>query len=181
MSTRDRLAVLALFGCAAFSLPADAERLSLGSSVAASSIEAWDIDVRPDGTGLPRGRGGVRDGSAIYAAKCMACHGPDGAGGPMDPLVGGRGTLASGKPVKTVGSYWPYATTIFDFVRRAMPFDRPQSLSADEVYALVAFLLYRNGIIGPDVEMNMDTLPQVIMPNRNGFTGDTRPDVGHVQ
>ena len=118
----------------------------------------------------------VDAGKTLYARNCLACHGKTGKEGPNDVLVGGRGTLNTSKPVRTVGSYWPYATTVWDYINRAMPYDRPGSLSADEVYALTAYLLNLNDIIRDDEVMNAKTLPQVKMPNRNGFIGDPRPD-----
>ena len=124
----------------------------------------------PDGAGLPPGRGTVAQGEAVYAAKCQACHGEKGAGKPNDRLVGGMGTLAPDKaPVKTVGSYWPYATTLFDYVRRAMPWQQPKSLTNDEVYAVSAYILNLNGIIGPNDVMDAQSLPKVKMPNKDGF------------
>jgi cytochrome c len=136
-----------------------------------AEIKARDIAVGPDGAGLPPGRGTVSAGEQVYQAKCMACHGPTGTEGPMDRLVGG--TL----PVKTIGSYWPYATTVFDYVRRAQPFNQPGSLTDDEVYAVTAWLLFKNGIIAADQVMDRETLPNVQMPNRDGFVPDPRPDV----
>src|SRR5579862_6164558 len=146
----------------------------LGRAVTQADIAAWDISIAPDGTGLPPGSGTAKQGEVLFAAKCAACHGPKGAGpaGPPPlggPLVGGSGTLTGDKPVKTVGSYWPYATTLFDYVRRAMPFTQPQSLSNDEVYALAAYILSLNGIIDDKEVMNAKTLPKVKMPNRAKF------------
>jgi cytochrome c len=150
----------------------------LGRPASAQEIAGWDIDVRGDGAGLPPGHGDVRAGGEIYAQQCAACHGDAGQGGPMDRLVGGVGTLATDKPVKTVGSFWPYATTLFDFVRRAMPYTAPQSLSPDQVYAVVAYVLYLNRIVPRDAVLDARTLPMVKMPNRKGFTSpDPRPDV----
>jgi cytochrome c len=142
----------------------------LGQPIAPADAATWDISIGPDGAGLPPGRGTAAQGEAVYAAKCQACHGEKGAGRPNDQLVGGAGTLAPGKaPVKTVGSYWPYATTLFDYVRRAMPWDRPKSLTDDEVYAVSAYILNLNGIIGPNDAMDAQSLPKVAMPNREGF------------
>lgn len=149
----------------------------VGRPVTEEEIRAWNIDVTPTGEGLPPGQGTVKQGALLYAAKCAACHGPTGTEGPKDRLVGGRNTLTTPKPIKTVGSYWPYATTLYDYIHRAMPFNEPQSLTADEVYALVAWLLYQNGIIAEDAVMDARTLPNVQMPNRNGFIQDPRPDV----
>ena len=141
-----------------------------GQPIAPADAATWDISIGPDGAGLPAGRGTVAQGEAVYAAKCQACHGEKGAGRPNDTLVGGLGTLAPGKaPVKTVGSYWPYATTLFDYVRRAMPWDRPKSLTDDEVYAVSAYILNLNDIIGANDVMDAQSLPKVSMPNREGF------------
>jgi cytochrome c len=156
---------------------AQSPRYTLGQPATPAEITAWDIDVRADGKGLPSGRGTVAQGKQLFAERCAVCHGVDGRGGQADTLAGGRGTLASPNPIRTIGSYWPYATTIFDFVRRAMPFDRPQSLSNDEVYAVTAYLLRLNGIIGESVTLDASTLPTIVMPNRDGFTSDSRPDV----
>lgn len=149
----------------------------LGRLATSEEIKAWDIDISPQGEGLPPGQGTVRDGAEIYATKCSSCHGTRGTEGPMQKLVGGRGTLLSNHPIKTVGSYWPYATTLFDYIYRAMPPAAPQSLSSKEVYAVVAWILYRNEIISESDVMNAKTLPAVNMPNRNGFVPDPRPDI----
>ena len=153
-----------------------------GTTPRAEEIAAVDIDAMPDGRGLPPGSGTYQEGRDVYTAQCASCHGenlegiPDvGIGG--DRLIGGRGSLASGNPVKTIESYWPYATTVFDYVKRAMPFHAPGSLSDDEVYAATAFILGEAQIIGQDEVMNAETLPQVRMPNRDGFVPDPRPDV----
>ena len=133
-------------------------------------IAAWDISIGPDGAGLPSGRGTPQQGEVIYAAKCVACHGEKGAGKPNDQLVGGRGTLGVGQvPVRTVGSFWPYATTLFDYVRRAMPLNEFKSLTSDETYAVVAYILHLNGVIAENDTLNDQTLPRVQMPNRDGF------------
>lgn len=146
-----------------------AQQYHLGSPAPKALIEAWDIDVRPDGAGLPAGQGSVAQGRELYAQRCAACHGVRGEGGPQDRLAGGQRSLTSAAPVKTVGSFWPYATTLFDYVRRAMPFDAPQSLDDDAVYAVVAFLLHLNGIVPETAVMTRITLPSVEMPNRQGF------------
>ena len=183
MSTRDRLCGVALAfmlgACTTTGAGSTANRGAgaqppvvtpdLGVDAKPEQIAGWDISVGPDGVGLPSGRGTAAIGAAVYEQKCQACHGAKGAGQPNDRLVGGRGTLATGTPVRTIGSYWPYATTIFDYVRRAMPYVQPQSLSNDEVYAVTAYLLNLNGIIGEHDEMNARTLPNVKMPNRDGF------------
>ena len=141
----------------------------LGVPATEALVANWDVSIPPDGTGLPAGSGTVAQGAQVFTAKCLACHGPEGAGLVNDRLVGGQGTLTSAAPVKTIGSYWPYATTLFDYVRRAMPYPTPHSLSDPEVYALVAYLLNLNGVIAQDAVMNATTLPQVQMPNRAGF------------
>jgi S-disulfanyl-L-cysteine oxidoreductase SoxD len=147
---------------------------NLGRAASADEIAAWDISIPPGGAGLPAGSGSVKQGAAIYVAKCQACHGPNGAGKPADALAGGIGTLASDNPVRTVGSYWPYATTLFDYVRRAMPANAPMSLTPDEVYAVSAYILNLNDIVAADAVMNAQTLPQVKMPNRAGFVDYSR-------
>ena len=153
-------------------------RYGIGSTPTAAQIGAWNIDIAPDGAGLPAGSGSVAQGRALFTQKCAACHGATGGGGPGGMLVGGQGTLATPKPVLTIGSFWPYATIVYDYIHRAMPHDKPQSLTPDEVYALSAFLLNQNGVIGAEAVMNAQTLPKVAMPNRNGFTTvDPRPDV----
>ncbi len=150
--------------------PALAQAPQFGQPIAATDIAPWDISIGPDGIGLPSGRGSARQGEAIYAAKCQACHGEKGVGGPNDMLAGGIGSLAPGKaPVKTVGSYWPYATTLFDYIRRAMPFPESKSLTNDELYAISAYILNLNGIVGADDELDPKSLPKVQMPNRDGF------------
>ena len=149
---------------------ASAQTPQFGQSIAPADIAPWDISIGPDGAGLPGGRGTVAQGEAVFAAKCQACHGEKGAGRPNDALVGGSGSLAPDKaPVKTVGSYWPYATTLFDYIRRAMPFQESKSLSDDEVYAVSAYILNLNGIIGKDDVIDAQSLPKVAMPNRDGF------------
>jgi len=154
-----------------FAAPASAaDAPAFGQPIAPSDLAPWDISIGPAGAGLPPGRGTPAQGVAVFVAKCQACHGEKGAGKPNDVLVGGFGTIASDKPaVKTVGSYWPYATTLFDYVRRAMPFNATKSLTDDELYAVSAYLLNLNGIIGNDDVMDAQTLPKVKMPNRDGF------------
>ena len=169
MSTRSfaaAIAAAALAGCAA---ARGVEGPGLGRPATPEDIAAWDISIPPDGAGLPPGSGTAAMGAIVYAEKCQACHGDKGAGQPNDRLVGGHGTLTSTSPVRTIGSYWPYATTVFDYVRRAMPYAEPQSLTSDEVYAVTAYLLHQNGIIAEADEMNARTLPRVTMPNRDNF------------
>jgi cytochrome c len=149
---------------------------SLGRPLGESQLAGWNIDVAPDGTGLPPGQGTVAAGEKIYKAQCVACHGAKLEGGTGPALAGGQGSLATAKPLKTIGSYWPYATTVFDYVRRAMPFQAPQSLSNDDVYSITAYLLHANGIVPEDATMDAKSLPAVKMPNRDGFYRDDRPD-----
>jgi cytochrome c len=170
MSTRS-LTVVAILGITA-TVIADvraADGPNLGREVTPAHIAGWDISISPDGSGLPPGAGTAAAGHAIYAAKCQSCHGENGAGKPNDRLVGGHHTLAGPTPVRTVGSYWPYATTVFDYVRRSMPYQQPQSLTNDEVYSVTAYLLHLNGIIAEGDVMNAQTLPRVKMPNRENF------------
>ena len=149
----------------------------LGRHATDQEVQAWNIDVAPTGEGLPAGQGTAKQGASIFAARCATCHGPTGQEGPMDRLVGGAGTLASQHPIKTIGSYWPYATTLYDFINRAMPFNAPGSLNSDEIYSVIAWLLFQNGIVKEDAVIDARTLPQIQMPNRNGFIPDPRPDV----
>lgn len=132
-------------------------------------VKAWDLSIPPDGTGLPPGKGSVSEGLAIYTEKCVMCHGVNGAGKPADQLTGGIGSLATDKPVKTVSSYWPYATTLFDYIRRAMPVTAPRSLTDHETYALTAYILSIDGIVKKDAVLDAKSLPKVKMPNRDGF------------
>ncbi|MBP1313485.1 cytochrome c [Herbaspirillum huttiense F1] len=171
--------VLALLMAMASSSSA-AERLALGQPLSDAQLARWNIDVDAQGRGLPAGRGSVAQGQRIYAQTCAACHGDKGQGNPADALVGGQGSLATAKPLKTIGSFWPYATTVFDFINRAMPYNAPKSLSADEVYAVTAYLLHLNGIVPANTVLDAASLPQVRMPNRDGFIGDTRPDTSNV-
>jgi mono/diheme cytochrome c family protein len=152
-----------------------AESPDLGKAVSPAEIASWDISIGPDGAGLPPGSGTPQQGEQVYLAKCLACHGEKGAGKPNDQLVGGQGSLGPGQaPVKTVGSYWPYATTLFDYVRRAMPLNESKSLGDDEVYAVVAYILQLNGVIGENDTIDAQTLPKVRMPNRDGFVRFSR-------
>lgn len=147
---------------------------NLGATPSAAMLAAMDISIPPSGAGLPSGSGNVAQGQKVYDAKCQACHGPKGVGKPADALVGGKGSLTSGKPMRTVGSYWPYATTLFDYTRRAMPTTAPMSLSNEEVYAVTAYVLFLNGIVPESAVMDAQTLPQVKMPNRDGFIDYSR-------
>jgi mono/diheme cytochrome c family protein len=175
MCLLDRLALVAALLVLGLAPAGAADEPHFGKPVTGADIAAWDISIGPDGAGLPPGKGTVAQGETVFAAKCQACHGEKGTGGPNDRLVGGAGTIAPDKaPVKTVGSYWPYATTLFDYVRRAMPWDRPKSLSDEEVYAVAAYVLYLNGVIKEDAVLDAQSLPQVKMPNREGFTAFPR-------
>ena len=179
MGMRDRTAIALAIVVQAGAVWAQSPTFGLGRAPQAGELRAIDIDILPDGRGLPPGRGTADAGKTIYAARCTVCHGATGKEGPQDVLVGGQGTLNTAKPLKTVGSYWPYATTLWDYINRAMPFDHPATLPADQVYATTAYVLFINGIIGERDVMDQDSLPKVKMPNRTGFVPDTRPDVGH--
>lgn len=164
-------AVVALVGCAATSQASTSasERYGIGRSPTVEELRGWDIDVRADGVGLPPGSGTVALGRAVYQARCAACHGAEGAGNTAPALVGGVGTLATTRPKRTVGSFWPYTSTVFDYVKRSMPWDKPQSLDANEVYAVTAYLLHANKLIAESAVMDAQSLPAVQMPNRGGF------------
>jgi len=169
--------LLAICGATLLEPRPTAQSPGVGRAPTADELKAIDIDVLPDGRGLPAGSGTAAQGKTIYANRCITCHGATGKEGPQDVLVGGQGTLASSKPLKTVGSYWPYATTLWDYINRAMPFDHPGTLPPDDVYATTAYLLYLNGIVGERDVMDRAALPLVKMPNRNGFVPDPRPDI----
>jgi mono/diheme cytochrome c family protein len=145
----------------------------LGKPVDAAAIAAWDISIEPDGSGLPPGAGTPAQGARIYAEKCAQCHGPDGKGGVAGinaaPLVGGGPITDISASMKTIANFWPYATTLFDYIRRAMPWQQPRTLGNDEVYALTAYILAQNKLIGETDTINAETLPKVRMPNRDGF------------
>ena len=155
---------------------------NLGKIATAEEVAGWDIDVRPDGLGAPVGMGNAIDGEGVYADLCAACHGDFGEGVDRWPeLVGGEGSLDTHDPLKTTGSYWPYASTLYDYVYRAMPFGESQSLSYDETYQIVAFLLYMNDLIEDDFDVSQENIGSIEMPNRNGFfMPDPRPDVQAV-
>lgn len=171
-ATPDRRPAAAAVSTAAAVGPA---RFGFGAPADPARVAAWDIDVRHDGVGLPAGRGTVAAGERVYATRCLACHGPTGTEGPYDALAGGEPWGPGDAPRRrTIGNYWPYATTLFDYVRRAMPQNAPGSLSADETYAVVAWLLERNGIVGEDAVMDARTLPAVVMPARDRFVPDDR-------
>ena len=154
------------------------QQYKLGRPATPEEVRELDISVAPDGSGLPKGRGTVVQGERIYETLCANCHGDRGQGMLQYPaLAGGRGTLNSSNPLRTVGSYWPYATTVWDYIHRKMPYARPGTLTPDQTYAVTAFVLYLNGMLDKEAELNETTLPRVIMPNRNGFVPDPRPDV----
>lgn len=152
--------------------------LGIGRVATPEEVAAWDIDVRADGKGLPKGRGNAAEGEVIFAQKCASCHGDFGEGkNRWTVLAGGRGSLKSENPVKTVGSYWPYISTAYDYIYRSMPFGDAQTLKPDEVYALIAFILLMNDIIGDEeFELSNETLVGVRLPNEKNFIGDGRPD-----
>jgi S-disulfanyl-L-cysteine oxidoreductase SoxD len=146
-----------------------AETPNLGKPIDEAAITAWDISILPDGTGLPKGSGTPAQGAAIYADKCALCHGDNGKGGIAAALVSDQQIAGISAAQKTIKNFWPYATTIFDFIRRAMPFQMPRTLTDDEVYALTAYILAENKLIGANDAMNAETLPKVKMPNRDNF------------
>jgi cytochrome c len=154
-----------------------------GKPISEADIAAWNIDVRTsDGQGLPPGRGSVAEGKKVYDAKCLACHGADAKGGAVyGTMVGGIGSMNSNPRVLTPGSMYPYAPILFDYIRRSMPMDRPQTMTANEVYAVSAYLLNLNGLVPADAVMDATSLPRVQMPNRNAFIVDDRPDAGAVR
>ncbi|HEY7665911.1 MAG TPA: c-type cytochrome [Xanthobacteraceae bacterium] len=153
-----------------------AKRLGIGRRATPAEIAGWDIDIRPDGQGLPPGKGTVKQGEALYLERCAACHGEFGeSAGRWPILMGGAGTLASHDPVKSVGSYWPYASTLMDYIRRAMPFGNAQSLSNDELYAVTAYVLYLNDIIKDEsFELNRSNFTSIKLPNQGNFVDDDR-------
>jgi cytochrome c len=173
-----KLSALAVLLLGTTSTFAQSPKFGVGRPATLEEIRELGAAIAPDGTGLPEGSGTVAAGREVFAAQCARCHGPNGEGGIGVVLVGGQGTLRTPKPLKTVGSFWPYATSVWDYVNRAMPFDQPGLLKPAEVYAVVAYVLNLNGIIGADQVMDAKSLPNVRMPNRDGFVPDPRPDVG---
>lgn len=158
--------------------PALAEKFGLGRPALPEEIAAWNLDVAPDGTGLPVGSGSVEDGEMLFSDNCAVCHGEFAEGVDNWPkLAGGDDTLADEDPLKTVGSYWPYLSTVFDYVHRSMPFGGAQTLSADEVYAITAYILYSNYIVEDDFVLSNDNFLEVEMPNADGFIVDDRDEV----
>lgn len=167
--------------CGVFAQSASDTRLGVGTPATKAELGKY-FAIPPDGVGLPAGSGTSSEGRVVFMDNCAICHGDKLQGNPKpgfggDRLIGGRGTLASNAPVKTVECYWPYATTLFDYIKRAMPFSAPGSLTDDQVYSVVAFILAQGHIIKPDATMNAETLPKVQMPNRNGFVPDPRPEL----
>jgi S-disulfanyl-L-cysteine oxidoreductase SoxD len=169
MSTPRSVCLLAVMAFCLLPSASRAQTPNLGRPLTPEEIRKVDITIWPDGKGLPTGSGSVSAGAAVYANSCQSCHGLQGAGKPQEQLTGGVGTLASSKPVKTPNSYWPTATTLFDYIRRAMPITAPQSLSNDEVYSVTAYILSIDGIVPADAVLNAKSLPRVKMPNRDGF------------
>jgi len=148
-------------------------RFGFGSEATQARIALWDIDVRPDGQGLPSGSGTVAEGRDVFLTQCVACHGPTGIEGPNDRLVDSR-QWDDAPATRTVGNYWPYATTLYDYIRKAMPQLTPGTLTNDQVYAAIAYILYLNEIVSEDAVMNAETLPAVVMPARDKFVVDDR-------
>ena len=178
MSRFPELLVSALALVMCVSAPAVAGKLGLGTPATAEEVVGWDIDIRPDGEGLPAGKGTVAEGEVIFTEQCAVCHGDFGEGAGRWPVLAGGGeTLASHNPVKTIGSYWPYLSTVYDYVYRAMPYGNAQSLSPDETYAVVAYLLYLNDVVtDEEFELSNENFTRIRLPNEDGFIEDDRPD-----
>jgi len=173
------LALLLAVGGTATAVAADKTGYyGYGQSATPEQITGWDIDVRPDGKGLPPGSGSVEDGEYLYEDKCAECHGSFGEGvGKFPVLAGGEGSLRDDRPQKTVGSYWKYTSTLWDYIHRAMPFPQPESLEDDEVYAITAYVLYLNELVEDDFVLNRENLSSIRLPNEGNFIPDDRPDV----
>jgi mono/diheme cytochrome c family protein len=178
MGARDRISKLWVLLAATTALAplAHAGELNLGRVASPEEVAGWNIDVFPDGTNLPAGKGTVVHGKEIYMTSCAGCHGVNLEGGLGPALTGGKGSLTSQKPLKTVGSYWPYAPTLFDYIRRAMPFQAPQSMSNEDVYSVSGYILSVNGLLPSDATVDGGVLTKLQMPNRNAFYVDDRPD-----
>ncbi|WP_457105208.1 c-type cytochrome [Methylobacterium sp. P5_C11] len=191
MSMRERVRGLepttsVLLGLMLLATPAASQtaadtRLGVGKPVTEAELGAY-FSIPPSGKGLPPGHGNAQEGATVFQEQCAACHGEKLQGNMApgigaDRLVGGRGSLASDNPIKTTESYWPYATTLFDYVKRAMPFNAPGSLTDDQVYAVVAYILSEGHVITPDENLDATSLPKVQMPNRGGFIPDPRPEL----
>ncbi len=162
--------------------PALADGFGLGRPALPEEVAAWDIDVRPDGQGLPEGSGDAYTGEEVFAEQCAACHGDFGEGVDRWPvLAGGHDTLTMDRPVKTIGSYWPYLSTVYDYVYRAMPFGYAQSLTPDDVYAITAYLLYMNDVIDDDeFVLSHENFAEIRLPNEKNFFDDPRPDIPNI-
>ena len=168
--------LLGLFCACTLTCVAAQPKYGLGTRATDAQIVSWNIDVAPDGKALPPGSATVADGEKVYMNNCLACHGLKLEGGIGPALAGGNGSLTTDKPLKTVGSYWPYATTLFDYIRRAMPFQSPQSLTNDQVYAVTGYVLHVNKLLDANATVDAATLAAIKMPNRDGFFIDDRPD-----
>jgi S-disulfanyl-L-cysteine oxidoreductase SoxD len=169
--------MVALTMVASFARAETRGHYGIGRTATDAEIAGWNIDIGRNGENLPPGSGTVAHGKEIFAEQCAACHGEKGQGGVGERLVGGQGTIATPKPIKTVGSFWPYAPTLFDYIRRAMPQNAPQSLSNEDVYAVSGYILNMNGLLPADATLDAKTLSAIKMPNRDMFTSDPRPDV----
>lgn len=175
-------AVVLTAALAAIPAVAKVGEYGIGTPATPEEIAGWDIDIRPDGKGLPPGSGSVEDGEMLYEQKCASCHGSFGEGvGRYPVLAGGEGTLTDERPDRTIGSYWPYASTVWDYIHRAMPFPQPQSLTDDEVYAITAYVLNLNDLVDDDFVLTQDNLASVEMPNQDGFFFDDRPDTHNTE
>jgi cytochrome c len=176
------LSFLVSVAALALATPAMAEKLGLGRPALPEEIAAWDVTVLPDGTGLPEGSGDVATGDEVFAEKCASCHGDFAEGIDNWPvLAGGQGTLTNRRPVKTIGSYWPHLSTVWDYIHRSMPFGAAQTVSADEAYAITAFLLYSNGIVEDDFVLSKENFTDIHLPNEGGFRPDDRAEVEYPQ
>jgi len=174
--------VIAAGGLAALALPAHAEKLGLGRAALPEEIAAWTVEVFPDGTNLPEGSGSVADGEELFSEKCAICHGEFAEGVDNWPkLAGGDGTLADKDPLKTVGSYWPYLSTVWDYAHRSMPFGNAGTLTVDETYAIVAYIIYSNDLVDEDFVLSKENFLSVEMPNAGGFIVDDRPEVEYPE
>jgi len=175
-------AVVLTAALAAMPAMAKVGEYGIGKPATPEEIAGWDIDIRPDGKGLPPGSGSVEDGEMLYEEKCASCHGSFGEGvGRYPVLAGGEGTLTDERPDRTIGSYWPYASTVWDYIHRAMPFPQPQSLTDDEVYAITAYVLNLNDLVDDDFVLTQDNLASIEMPNKDGFFFDDRPDTHNTE
>jgi cytochrome c len=169
------LALAATLALSSLALAQGAKKVGLGRAALPEEVAAWDIDVRPDGLGLPPGKGSVKDGEDLYLTHCAACHGEFGeAVGRWPVLVGGQGSLKHEQPEKTIGSYWPYASTTFDYIKRAMPYGNARSLTDDEIYAITAWLLNQNGVVKDDFVLSKENFTSVKLPNEPAFYDDDR-------